>query len=74
MDRYREHDGYMEIYKPDHPNSKKNGWIKEHRYIMSLYLKRKLRKNEVVHHKNGLKKDNRIQNLELLTARKHDRI
>lgn len=67
-------DGYILIYEPNHPNSKKNGWIKEHRYVMSLYLNRKLEKNEVVHHKNGFKKDNTIQNLELLLVNQHDRI
>ena len=68
------HNGYIEIYEPNHPNSKSNGWIKEHRYIMSLYLNRPLKDNEVVHHKNKWKKDNRIENLELLLVNQHDRI
>lgn len=68
------HDGYIMIYEPNHPNSKKNGWIFEHRYIMSNYLGRTLTKYEVVHHLNGFKKDNRIENLELLVKEKHDRI
>ena len=33
---------------------------------MSLYLDRPLRNDEDIHHKNGYRKDNRIQNLELL--------
>jgi hypothetical protein len=42
-----------------------------HRIIMSLHLKRELSIDEVVHHLNGLRRDNRIENLQLLSRDEH---
>jgi len=57
-------DGYK-ILSINHPNSSKRGQILEHVLIMSKYLGRPLAKHETVHHKNGIRDDNRIENLEL---------
>lgn len=45
--------------------------IPEHRYIIENNIGRKLLTNEVVHHKNGDKTDNRIENLEVMTRSEH---
>ena len=45
----------------------------EHRFIMEQHLKRKLKRNEVVHHINGDKLDNRIENLQIMTLSEHSR-
>jgi hypothetical protein len=57
--------GYVIMYKKDHPNSNSNDCIRQHVYVMSEHLGRPLQKGENVHHKNGIRDDNRIENLEL---------
>jgi hypothetical protein len=57
--------GYVLIPKKNHPNARMNGRVPEHRLVMSEFLGRPLFDNENVHHKNGDKTDNRIENLEL---------
>jgi len=51
---------------PEHPRAKaNNGYVFEHILVMEDHLGRKLIEQENVHHKNGQKTDNRLENLEL---------
>lgn len=64
-------DGYISIYFPDHPKCNKEGYIMEHDLIMECIIGRHLLADEVVHHKNHIRNDNRKENLELMTIREH---
>jgi len=63
--------GYKQTFVPSHPMSASNGYVFEHRLVLENRLGRNLKRSEIVHHKNGVKDDNRIENLILTTRAEH---
>jgi HNH endonuclease len=57
--------GYVMLYAPDHPRARSNPYVFEHILVMESLLGRHLYPDENVHHRNGVKGDNRPENLEL---------
>ena len=64
-------EGYILILKPEHPFCTKNGYVFEHRLVMEKHLGRYLKQKEVIHHINGNRSDNRIENLQLTNKKDH---
>lgn len=62
--------GYVFVYKPDHPFCNKYGYVFLHRIIMEDHIGRLLMPNEIVHHVNGIRTDNRLGNLRLCPSQR----
>lgn len=63
--------GYVRVHEPDHPAAYKNGQVFEHRLVMENFLGRRLATSEHVHHVNGNKTDNRLENLVIMDHLEH---
>jgi hypothetical protein len=66
--RTRHKAGYVMVRTPDHPRAKKSPYVFEHILVAEQMLGRYLEPGESVHHLNGIRDDNRPDNLELWTT------
>ena len=64
-------DGYVEILKPEHPRTDRDGYVLEHILVWEESHGKPLPKGWIIHHLNGIKNDNRIRNLQALPGQKH---
>ena len=69
--RKKHSQGYILVYAPDHPCRDRNGFVLEHRLVMEQHIGRLLDESEIVHHKNGIKSDNRLENLQVMSRADH---
>jgi len=67
-------DGYLKVFAVLHPFRDGRKMIAEHVIVMELSIGRRIRKTEVVHHRNGDRKDNRLVNLQLMTRSEHSKL
>lgn len=63
--------GYVMEYARDHPLAQASCRVEQHRLVMECVLGRLLTHQEIVHHKNRVRHDNRAENLQVLTRPEH---
>lgn len=71
---YKTKEGYVQHYNPKSPDARENGYSPVHRDVARKIVKRDLKENEVVHHKDGNKVNNKKSNLAVMTKAQHYRI
>ena len=69
--RIKTKEGYIFLWCPGHPLASKNNYVAKHINIMLDHLGKECKKDKVVHHINGNKEDNSLENLKLMTPSEH---
>lgn len=69
--RQRISNGYVLCKCPEHPRADICGYVPEHTLVVEAAIGRFLREDEVVHHINRVRDDNRLENLQLMTRKEH---
>lgn len=72
--RKKTNKGYIYKMEKGHHRSTADGYVLEHILIMERHLNRRIGEDEVVHHRNGIKSDNRVENLEVMSFGEHTRL
>ncbi len=66
--------GYVLVKMSGHHLAHGTGYVYEHRVVAERVLGRRLRPGEIPHHKNGIRTDNRPENLEIVASRAHHHV
>lgn len=66
--RRTDRNGYILVYMPNHPHACESGCVREHRLVVEQQIGRYLTPSEVVHHKDGNKRNNSPDNLEVCSS------
>jgi hypothetical protein len=72
--RIANQDGYIRALAKDHPFTRKYHYIFEHVMVMERHLGRRLEATECVHHVDGDRTNNALENLQLMTKSEHMRL
>lgn len=71
---YTRQDGYVAVYYPTHPDAPQSGWVLKHRLVAEQKYERRILPWEHIHHANGVRDDNRPENLYVVGSSDHARI
>lgn len=63
--------GYVFLYEPNHPKANADGYIREHVLVWEKFHNKPLPKGYIIHHLNGVKSDNRPENLVAMSRARH---
>jgi len=71
---YTTKEGYKQVYQPNHPRARDNGYVPEHIIKAEKKIGRPIKADEHVHHIDGKKLNNKEKNLEVLSPSKHAKL